>query len=479
MKRATWLGFLALFALWSWGCKGNFFSNTSCIPSCAAKECGGDGCGGICGTCGPGLSCSNEGTCVSSFCGNGRLDPGEACDSAIASGQEGACATACEDDMNACTMEQFFGNPLDCDAQCKRFTTIDCRNDDGCCPPQCTNATDNDCSATCGNGMIDQNETCDGDCPAEADCMDEDADACTAPTLTGSADNCSAACAEVTIEACVNDDGCCPATCTVADDNDCDFVCGDGVLSGAEQCDNMIPAGMPDACPADIATDCPPDNDNDACTVPEILGMATDCTARCNLRTITMPANDDGCCPPTGTPDNDNDCMAVCGNNVVENPELCDSAIPAGTAGYCPVDPVVDCDDMDACTTDAITGTAAACDAQCTNTDIMACINADGCCYFACTVAMDDDCNALCDSYCMKAITNCVGADAIFADDNMSGDAMDECMTACAAYSFTVGTDADFAENTLWCRINHLDLAANDAATHCPHAVEVSPVCNM
>ena len=34
-----------------------------CIPECGDKECGGDGCGGICGECGAGEACSDKGSC--------------------------------------------------------------------------------------------------------------------------------------------------------------------------------------------------------------------------------------------------------------------------------------------------------------------------------------------------------------------------------------------------------------------------------
>lgn len=36
----------------------------ACTASCGSKECGGDGCGGTCGTCGAGLTCNPAGRCV-------------------------------------------------------------------------------------------------------------------------------------------------------------------------------------------------------------------------------------------------------------------------------------------------------------------------------------------------------------------------------------------------------------------------------
>ena len=35
----------------------------ACFPECTVKECGDDGCGGICGQCGWGSECGN-GQCV-------------------------------------------------------------------------------------------------------------------------------------------------------------------------------------------------------------------------------------------------------------------------------------------------------------------------------------------------------------------------------------------------------------------------------
>jgi|GEM_PF-1743636 len=46
-----------------------------CTPNCNSKTCGSDGCGGSCGTCPDGQTCSNE-NCVSIFCPDGNCVPG-------------------------------------------------------------------------------------------------------------------------------------------------------------------------------------------------------------------------------------------------------------------------------------------------------------------------------------------------------------------------------------------------------------------
>ena len=54
----------------------------ACVPQCEAAEweCGDDGCGGSCGDCPAGETCTADQKCEA-LCGNGELDPGEACES--------------------------------------------------------------------------------------------------------------------------------------------------------------------------------------------------------------------------------------------------------------------------------------------------------------------------------------------------------------------------------------------------------------
>jgi len=84
--------------------------------------------------------------------------------------------------------------------------------------------------ADCGNGVIDPGETCDGDCPESCD----DGDPCTLDELNGSAEECTAYCSYQPLSQCSDDGGCCPAGCSLADDNDCPDICGDGYCSASE-----------------------------------------------------------------------------------------------------------------------------------------------------------------------------------------------------------------------------------------------------
>lgn len=174
-------------------------------------------------------------------CGNGRLDDGERCDTAIASGKPGACPTSCTL-TDPCQTVTLQGSR--CTAECK-FSARACANADKCCPAQCTPQNDDDCAPSCGDGILqaDRGETCDNGpnapasarCPTEADC--EDGDACTIGVLQGSAAGCDAICKQVPITARHGDDGCCPAGANALVDSDCQPACGNGVKEASEACD--------------------------------------------------------------------------------------------------------------------------------------------------------------------------------------------------------------------------------------------------
>ena len=324
------------------------------------------------GCCPQGCDSTSDVDCSAS-CGNGTVEQGERCD--------GTCPTAC-DDGNACTTDTLNGDASTCDAFCTFVALTACVNGDNCCPAGCTNANDDDCSATCGDGVVDPQETCDpiADCPTSCD----DGSACTIDTLTGSAATCNASCSYVAITACTNDDGCCPTGCNAVSDNDCNPVCGNGVREPPEVCDGSCP------------TMC---DDNNACTSNVMIGSADTCDARCTFPDITACTNGDGCCPSQCNANNDNDCGPVCGNGVVETGETCD--------GNCPAT----CDDGNPCTVQSRTGSAAQCNVQCITSVINMCVSGDGCCPNNpnCSANNDDDCSASCGNGVVEGGETCDG----------------------------------------------------------------------
>lgn len=250
-------------------------------------------------------------------CGNGVFDSavGEACDTAITSGA-GACPSSC-DDGDACTTDAIAGS--ECSATCE-FSAITAAIDgDGCCPDGANANTDDDCSAMCGNGILETGELCDtgitmglaGSCPTA--CNDQMS--CTTDALM-SANTCQARCVFTAITTNTPGDGCCRPGATPGQDSDC-AGCGNGVLETGlgETCDTAIASGA-GKCP----TTC---SDAMACT-RDVLANAGTCTAACTFPAITTPTNGDGCCPNGANANNDNDCLPVCRNGVVEGTEQCD-----------------------------------------------------------------------------------------------------------------------------------------------------------
>ena len=70
----------------------------------------------------------------------------------------------------------------------------------------------------CGNGMVEDGETCDGDCSTDCD----DNNACTMDTVSGSPMMCDVVCNNVeVISTCGPADDCCPGGCQIGDDPDC------------------------------------------------------------------------------------------------------------------------------------------------------------------------------------------------------------------------------------------------------------------
>ncbi|MCC6748335.1 MAG: hypothetical protein IT371_11795 [Deltaproteobacteria bacterium] len=346
--------------------------------STAVTQCkGGDGC------CPSGCNALSDGDC-SATCGNGTVEPPEKCDTKVAAGQPGACPTAC-DDGNSCTQDKLL-NGGTCAAGCSQSAITQCRSGDGCCPVGCNARSDSDCSPSCGNGVVEVPERCDtkipvgqvGACPTS--CNDQNA--CTQDTLLNGG-TCAATCNSVAITQCKAGDGCCPTGCNALSDADCSASCGNGVVEPPEKCDTKIPAGQSGACP----TRC---DDGSACTQDALLNGGT-CAAQCSSTVINQCKAGDGCCPVGCNALSDTDCSPTCGNAVVEPPEKCDTKIPVGQAGACPVG----CNDQNVCTQDTLLN-GGTCSATCNFSVITQCKGGDGCCPVGCNAVTDGDCSPTC-----------------------------------------------------------------------------------
>lgn len=256
----------------------------------------------------------------------------------------------------------------------------------------------NNCMWACGDGVVNMIENCDtgiadgdpGACPATCD----DMDSCTSDQLSGT--ECAAQCINSPITVPADDDGCCPPGEDANTDNDCMAICGNMVVEVGETCDTGITGGNPGECP--VLADC---DDTAVCTTDTLLNGGT-CSAECQNTAITLPMDDDGCCPPNANSNNDNDCTGVCGNGVLESGEACDTAIGMNMPGACPTG----CNDNDSCTTDTLLS-GGTCAATCTNAPITSPINGDSCCPSGANANNDDDCTPVCGNTVIEAGEQC------------------------------------------------------------------------
>jgi hypothetical protein len=226
--------------------------------------------------------------------------------------------------------------------------------------------------------------------------------------------------------------------------------CGDGQVTGNEKCDISIEAGQSGACP----TQCPP---LDTCVLRVLNGTA--CQTECVLRQLLCHSTKDGCCLGNCTTDNDADCSPTCGDGLVQESqgETCEKA---GTAAPCKTEDA-ECDDNNPCTTDKLIGSAANCNATCTNTKVTDPKAGDACCPNGANANTDSDCKPTCGNGVRETGEDCDGGSACTAackaapqSDELRclASAKDKCeMCACmncAATELACRLSADAAANT-------------------------------
>lgn len=189
----------------------------TCVADCTNLECGDDGCGGSCGSCTTPQNC-DQGHCLWP-CGDGQCSPGEtscSCPTDCVSGCIGCCnGKVCEEGTANSLCGKNGAICMDCDSgkSCQNRACIySCG--DGICGEGYENCSScpEDCGQCCGNGECDFFETC-ATCPTDCgSCCgnlfcDPGENICNCPV------DCSGGCA-----------GCCDGTvCMPGDNSD---VCG-------------------------------------------------------------------------------------------------------------------------------------------------------------------------------------------------------------------------------------------------------------
>ncbi len=252
---------------------GQTCNTTSCVceacqPDCVDKDCGGDGCGGSCGSCTGTDTCDNSGKCVPC-----QADcTGKVCGDDGCGGSCGTCNTGEHCDNGACvTGGMPPGDPCpNGDADCPTEWPT-CLSGGGTtyCSKACTTDTDcgdpNCCLDAGGSNFCFDYTQCPGNSdvgdPCPFDTVNTDADACK-EGLT-----CLGIAASGTSGTCTTDDDC----SSLGEEINPDCVSGN---CGASFCAEECPGGVAADCPAgtigqDISGTCycvP--KPNDECTDP-------------------------------------------------------------------------------------------------------------------------------------------------------------------------------------------------------------------
>lgn len=374
----TWIGIALISLVWTAGCNPD---NDSPQPDTDPNKTPGQGNGALDTpepASNPGQDPLNSALWL---CGNGIVDEGELCD-------PGAPQTPCPvnvlacNDFDPCTIDILMGSG--CQAKCSHIAN-NSTGTDGCCPEGASTDPDcipecSDCGPTCGNGVVDPDESCDvaitsglGMCPNTCPA----ADPCTKATRVGS--GCHVECVVDTIVDRIGFDGCCPPGANANEDTDCAPVCGNGIVEAGESCDGNCP----------IACD-----DGDPCTQDQVVNPGT-CVAACKASPVVVVGAADGCCPQSATTAvnslNDPDCPPVCGNGVVEDQEICDPG--PGSPLVCPTS----CPPSNPCTVTALHA-AGTCQATCITAQTLPASGnvADGCCPTNAGFETDVDCASVC-----------------------------------------------------------------------------------
>ncbi len=389
-----------------------------CKPNCQGKECGPDGCGGLCGECPESTDPCSKPTCMTGKCSakpaEGPCDDGDLCttDDHCTGGTCIGDEAGCNDD-NPCTADSCDPESGLCVHQEGPMNGAKC--DDG-----------NPCTGTdvCGDGLCagtllpaDQLAALECTCTKDQDCDPlQDGDVCNG------------------VLSCAIPEGLTSGVCVIPPETV--LSCDDSNPCTDDGCDKKLGCVHPD-------DDTNPCDDGEPCNGTDICQAGT-CVPQpapdCNDKN---PCTADECAPGAGC-QNLPDAGGSCDDgDPCNGTETCSDGLCAGTAP-------LDCDDGNPCTDDAcapgvgcehVPNDANSCD------DANACNGAESCQGGVCTAGKIPDCNDSnpgTEDECVQG----VGCDSK-ADDTKSCDDADPCNGAesCQGGVCTTGKVPDCNDN--------------------------------
>ena len=418
----------------------------ACVPDCEEKECGDDGCGGSCGTCGDTDPCNGndlceEGKCVQDSppdCNDGNPCTEDSCveeqgceNSAVPDIAEPAC-----DDGNPCTTEMCVaGACVNLLKNLEELVIEDCvcQAYEDCLPLEdgaicngtltCLENPDspeiNICQideatiAGCDDEVPCTEDSCEPDEEAadEAGCIYVDLEDGTVPLGEEAENLCDDG------DACTDPDACANGVCVPGETVDCDDqnLCTDDSCEPANGC-----VFFPNEVLCDDDDDC---TWQDQCGEGLCAGTPYICEAPAQCETVDgATCNGDGTCaygtaPMDGLPCDDGD---VCNEG-----EACEGGTCMGGAG-------ISCDDANPCTDDSCDPVGGCVHV---NNDVFCddnntCTEGDTCVGGVCTGTGDldcDDANPCTDDSCSPS-SGCVSTDD---DENICDDGHECTVNAC------------------------------------------------
>ena len=272
---------------------------SGCVPSCAGKECGADGCGGSCGECpGADTTCNDVGLCTYFSCESSKDCPGDL----ICFKEEGFCVECavsadCADNQK-CTAEYLCIDVVAC------ISDKDCKEVDGVCDKE---------AGECVDCLSDL------DCPDEWLCVEK---ICFEPVCQLNEARCNGQIVEV-----------CNATLTGWD---LVKTCPETQFCVAGKCLDHVCQPNAKFCDDQTATVCNADGSGPAestdCAAIDLFCSAGECT-ECQPQCDGKECGDDGCggncgvCPE-GVPCKEDGNQYICGT-------ACDLAASEGRSLGC------------------------------------------------------------------------------------------------------------------------------------------------
>lgn len=337
---------------------------SGCEPMCTGKQCGSNGCGGVCGNCGQGKACTDEGQCVTvgAICGNAKCEAGESystcpsdCEAPTPVCGNGKCEAG--ESTATCKADCPGSGPVCGNGNCESGeSTANCKVDCPTSGPVCGNSKcetgedSGNCPAdcglptpVCGDGTCEPPEdsaSCEIDCPAtggscvgkcggeSTGCMCDDqctqyGDCCGDYKTACGGSSCTPKCASGAT--CGSSDGCggkCAGSCSAG------LVCNSSkvCVPNAAKCGNGVceSGESPTSCAADCKTA------SGSCN-----GMCGKASGSCYCDTQCKSSND--CCA-----DYDKYCGSstgpVCGNGKCESGEAASNCTAdcGGSSSMCP-----------------------------------------------------------------------------------------------------------------------------------------------